>query len=69
MGIIATKRYGDAHQRNRFKRLVRESFRLSYSQFKCHFDIVVTPRSQALTASMVDIQKELLDFVTKFFSV
>ncbi len=65
LGITATKKYGDAPQRNRFKRLVRESFRLSYPLFKKTFDIVVRPRSQALLAVKSDIEKELLYFVEK----
>ena len=67
LGITATKKYGDAHHRNRFKRLVREAFRLSYPQFKSTFDIVVRPRSQALEAMMGDIQKELLYFIEKAY--
>lgn len=67
LGITATKRYGDAHQRNRFKRLARESFRLSYSEFKQPFDVVIRPRSRALTATMRDIQQELLFFVEKAY--
>jgi len=65
LGITATKKYGDAPQRNRFKRLVREAFRLSYPEFKITFDIVVRPRSQALNAKMADIQRELITFVEK----
>jgi ribonuclease P protein component len=60
LGITVTKRYGPAYQRNRFKRLVREAFRLSSPQFKHVVDIVVRPRSKALHAGMTDIQQELL---------
>jgi len=63
LGITVTKRYGPAHRRNRFKRLVREAFRLSYPHFKVNFDIVVRPRTQALHAKMPDIQQELLLFI------
>jgi ribonuclease P protein component len=65
LGITATKKYGSAHQRNRFKRLSREAFRLSYPQFKITFDVVVRPRSKALDATMTDIQQELLYFIEK----
>lgn len=67
LGVTATKKYGQATQRNRFKRLAREAFRLSYPQFKMTFDILLRPRSQALDAMMTDIQKELLYFVEKAY--
>jgi ribonuclease P protein component len=67
LGVTVTRRYGPAYQRNRFKRLVREAFRLLYPQFKLTFDIVVRPRSQAIEAQMLDIQQELLYFIEKAF--
>lgn len=65
LGITVTKRYGSACQRNRFKRLVREAFRLSYPHYLLNFDILVRPRSQALEAKLKDIQLELVDFVNQ----
>lgn len=59
LGITVTKRYGKAHERNRFKRLVRESFRLSYSNLPMGYDIVVKPRSAAKSAMMNDIKLEI----------
>lgn len=66
LGITVTKKYGDAHQRNRFKRLIREVFRLSYPHFKDHFDIVIRPRSQALSATMQDIHQEFVIFLRNY---
>ncbi len=63
LGITVTKRFGCACQRNRFKRMVREAFRLTYLHFAVPLDILVKPRSQALHAHMQDIQQELLHFV------
>lgn len=63
LGITAAKRYGQAFERNRFKRLVREAFRLSISSLTPTFDIVVRPRTQALKAKMQDIQQELLHLI------
>ena len=63
LGITATKRFGQAVQRNRFKRLVREAFRLACPHLTPTFDVVVRPRTQALHAGMHDIQLELLHFI------
>jgi len=63
LGIIVTKRYGNACQRNRFKRLAREAFRLVYPTFNFNFDVIVRPRSKALEATMQDIQEELFNFI------
>lgn len=65
LGVTVTKRFGCACQRNRFKRMVRESFRLTYLHFAIPLDILVKPRSQAMHAHMPDIQNELLAFVNQ----
>lgn len=65
LGITVTKRFGHSVLRNRFKRIVREAFRLSCSRFTPKFDLVVRPRTQALKGAMQDIQKELLYFIER----
>jgi ribonuclease P protein component len=65
LGITVTRHYGLAHQRNRFKRLAREAFRLLYPQLNFTFDIVVRPRSHALKANLQDIQQEFLHFIER----
>lgn len=58
-GITASKKYGDAPERNRFKRLVRETFRLE----KAHLPLVecnIFPRERAKTAMQKDISQEIL---------
>lgn len=66
LGITVTRRYGKAHQRNRFKRLIREAFRLSYNLFPQGLEILVKPRSKANQAHRIIIQEELQKFVAEF---
>ena len=62
LGITVTKKYGKAHERNRFKRIMREAFRLSLLRLKLGVDLNVKPRSLAKEASMQEVQRELLQF-------
>lgn len=66
LGITVTRQYGSACQRNRFKRLVREAFRLSYPSLPPGFNIHVKPRSAAKNASLSDIQPELIALISPF---
>ena len=66
LGITVTRRFGKAHERNRFKRIVREAYRLSFRQFPETLSILVKPRTQAHQAKMQDIHQELLVSVARF---
>lgn len=65
LGVTVSKRFGCAAVRNRFKRLIKEVFRLHYPQFTMSFDIVVRPRFEASSATFFDIEKELLHLIQR----
>lgn len=58
LGITVTKRFGKAHERNRFKRVVREAFRLSVHRFKTPVDLVIKPKAKG-KLKMQDIQRDI----------
>lgn len=58
LGISASSRYGSSPERNRFKRLVREAFRLNYD-FLSSFELNVIPRQCAKKATLSEIREEM----------
>ena len=63
VGITVTKRFGKAHDRNLFKRRVRESFRLIRHLLPQGFDVVIRPRTSANEATLTQIQDDLLQLL------
>jgi ribonuclease P protein component len=63
LGLTVPKRFGDAVTRNRFKRQVRESFRLMQHHLLPGLGCVVAPRSEAQGASSAQIAEELKELM------
>ncbi|MEI8301269.1 MAG: ribonuclease P protein component [Chlamydiota bacterium] len=63
LGITVTKKYGKAHERNRFKRIVREAFRKSASQLVQNLTVHIRPRFLAKEASSLLILEEFANLL------
>jgi len=60
LGITVTKKFGRAHERNRFKRMVREAFRTQQHKLAANCIVHVFPGHAFFEATLVDLQQELL---------
>lgn len=59
MGLTVSTRYGKSHERNRFKRCVREAFRLLFPLLPQELQINIIPRHRAKFVSSCEIQEEM----------
>lgn len=48
LGVTIPKKTGNAVARNRWKRLIRESFRIQQDQMPAGYDLVVRPKKDAI---------------------
>lgn len=66
LGLSVPKRFGKAHQRNRFKRQLRELFRLNQHQIPEGLYLHVAPRTWALNAKSSSIEhdfKQIMSYI------
>lgn len=63
LGITVTRKFGGSPQRNRFKRVVREAFRIAYPNLIKGVDLNVRPRHHHLKLTMHDVSAELMRFL------
>jgi len=64
LGITVVRQFGSAVKRNRFKRLVREAFRLNLSTL-APLEMVVMPKRGVTNFSLSEITEELLEYVAQ----
>jgi len=65
LGAGSTRRLGNAVERNRQKRLVREAFRLTKHQLPAGLDIVVLPKVPWPGPTLEELKADLVDTVQK----
>ena len=64
LGITITKKWGKAHDRNRFKRIVREAYRESYHHLPLNLELNIHPKEKYLDLHPDEVKRELNKLVT-----
>ncbi|HUJ51740.1 MAG TPA: ribonuclease P protein component [Bryobacteraceae bacterium] len=64
-GFTLPRALGKAVVRNRMKRRIREMLRVRLQEFAPEWDIVINPRRSALTASIVELRREVDRLITQ----
>jgi ribonuclease P protein component len=65
LGITVTKKAGNAVQRNRIKRLIREFFRLNKCFFPIGYDVVVMAKRNMPCLKYQEVCGELTELLTR----
>lgn len=59
--FLASKKVGNSVQRNRAKRLMRESYRLNSDKFRSGFDLIFVARNTINGKKQKDVEKSILN--------
>ena len=65
LGVIATKKLGNAVERNRAKRQIREVFRKNSSAILPSLDMIVLPRKKMKQLKFAELEKRFLEAIKK----
>lgn len=61
LGVITARKIGSAVERNRARRLLRESFRLHQHDFERPVDLVLVARNSIVGKKFGDVEKDFLE--------
>ncbi len=65
LGVSVSKKHGGAVRRNRLKRLIRESFRLSVADWPVGLDLIVMPQRDARIVGLTDVLDPMRSLLEK----
>ena len=64
-GFVASRRIGNAVERNRARRLLREAVRLHLSHIPAGWDLLLIARRETPTASFADVERAVLTLLNR----
>ena len=65
LGVVASRRVGKAHERNRARRLLREAYRRNRYRFQGTTDVILIARASVSQAAYSDVETDLLTVATR----
>jgi ribonuclease P protein component len=66
LGITVSRKFGEAHLRNRFKRVVREAFREIYLSLPKDLELNISPRNNGVYLSKQEILTDLQNLLSRW---